>query len=952
MSSLEDNNPLDDYNFPHLDDTEFPLLTNIDVYEYKNEFKYDRWTDNTKIYLCNVLWNNDYSNVVKFESDKLRDEFFDSLEKYTVELKTAFQVAPDNTIKIPIPYAVATRYNYMYVDLPIMTSEQQPINYESERRTQRFYYFIDDVVQNAPNSTTALVSLDSWTTYINNVDIPFLMLERGHAPMSVVDVDEYLKQPISNNRYLLAPDYDFANDNGIVKSGKFVPINNGKKYILIATTLNTTQLNNLAYPTVLQNSNTPATFVDRDGVRYGHLYDVQGYEWNIGNWDYSNANLETDSYQTQNNLIPNNMTIVACEASKANQLFETMSEQVPYFFKSIKACFMVDDTMFVKGETITLCGVACNIAKPAADSLMQTLSLIKSDFGYDDKYSQIAKLYTSPYAEIEVTDNDGNIKTFKVENCGNISVRKATSIAFPYISIQAYLTGINGSGNTSYKWQQLNDDNIDKVIYNDDFGEYLWDWSIPTYALYVSAYNEYKASNYPKQQLDRYNAVKEYNKTAGLDNTMYENSKDAANNTQTMTNNSATSEYNNAIDMNATINTNNVASANTAQSNANASATTAKANNDRLAQMNYDNITNGTINVMANNLSDNLAAQSNMLTISNDLITENTACDNNLTSALTSAENEFVSSTGFTNAIAQTVGGTVSAMRGDVAGGVSGVANGLLGVNTTTQTVAKNETVANASITNNNLKAAASKSNNAQTWLTNNNLNQAIVNNNVTGLKAVRDETKTTHNTNAQATYTTEVANAQRTNETSVANANRQKATSDNNADRTKTNTNTNAQLNRDVTVANSGYTRDIGILNAQITLEQKRIANQQNYQTNKLAAPIQYGQTSGNATLDAYARRGLQFKVRTQSDGDIAQVGDLMLRYGYALNQVWDVNASGLCLMKHYTYWKASDLWINEGEGVNQNAQRDIQKAFLKGVTVWDNPEDIGKVSIYDNWK
>ena len=134
--------------------------------------------------------------------------------------------------------------------------------------------------------------------------------------------------------------------------------------------------------------------------------------------------------------------------------------------------------------------------------------------------------------------------------------------------------------------------------------------------------------------------------------------------------------------------------------------------------------------------------------------------------------------------------------------------------------------------------------------------------------------------------------------------------------------------------------------------MEQKRQANQQQYYTAQLSAPTQFGSDNGDPTLDAFERKGLQVKVRTQSAGNIAQAGDLMLRFGYSLNQVWNVTDSGLNLMKHFTYWEAADIWINEGEGVNQDAQSDIQSAFERGVTVWANPNEIGKVSIYDNWK
>ena len=54
-------------DFPNLDDTKFPNLDNIDVWKYKNNFEYSRWVPNVTIRLVNVLWNSDYTDVVKFD---------------------------------------------------------------------------------------------------------------------------------------------------------------------------------------------------------------------------------------------------------------------------------------------------------------------------------------------------------------------------------------------------------------------------------------------------------------------------------------------------------------------------------------------------------------------------------------------------------------------------------------------------------------------------------------------------------------------------------------------------------------------------------------------------------------------------------------------------------------------------------------------------------------------
>ena len=98
------------------------------------------------------------------------------------------------------------------------------------------------------------------------------------------------------------------------------------------------------------------------------------------------------------------------------------------------------------------------------------------------------------------------------------------------------------------------------------------------------------------------------------------------------------------------------------------------------------------------------------------------------------------------------------------------------------------------------------------------------------------------------------------------------------------------------------------------------------------------------------YGQNGIQFRLRTQSDSAIAQTAAQFARYGYALNQIWDVESSGLNLMKHFTYWKASDIWVDVRNVASSDIGAAIQRVFENGVTVWSNPDEIGKVGIYDN--
>ena len=958
MNDYSANAPdISDYSFPHMNDTQFPLLENVDVYKYENEFDYERWTDTTKIYLCNVLWNNDYKDVVKFVDDAARDAWFDSIDSYKVELTTAFHVTPNGNVKVPVPYDVATRYNYLYVDLPVMTSADNPINYESDRRTQRYYYFIDGISQQSPNATMLLVSPDNWTTFINNVDIPYLMLERGHAPMASIDVETYLDNPIANNSLLLAPDFNFSDDVGIVRTSHFAPINNGDKYIIFASVMSTEQITQQVYPQKFSSVNTPATFANAD-ARDGYQYIVNDYEWNIGDYDYSDMFTESTAYQSGTQTVPT-MSMIAVPANYAKTMFDYMNTVIPFFFKTIKAIFVVDDSMFEKGDSFEFCSVTCYKVKPAADSILQVVNFNKEDFKYDEKYANITKLYTSPYAMIEVTDNAGNVKRFKIENSVNVDVRMATALAFPYISIQAYLTGVNGSGYSEYAWAKLDETSDIRKMYADDFGDYLWEMEIPTYALFVRGYDEYKASNYPNQEIQRYNAVADYQKTVGMDNTQYENAKDAADNTQTMTNNSADTEYNNETAASGTIQTNNNASASTGQSNANASANTMNTNANNTAN---NMVANTALDVARNsaNLATDLNAQYTATSYGNLLNIANQRWDAGLTNANTDAKNAQIMATGVANTVGSITSGVGNVMgnlgSGNVLGAIGAAVSAAGDVAsagiTTVVSCATNTTIANNTNANTEAKVAELNNNNLDNYnIQNTNRNTQTTQNNTTATSQTANTSNLTK-TNAGNTSATEKANAQRSYDTSVANNGRTYNTSVANAGRTRDTSKGNATLNRNLAVANSGYTRERAVQNAKIGLEQKRLANQQSYNSQRLNDPVQYGAYSGNPMLDAYERRGMQIKYRTQSDGHIAQAGDLMLRYGYALNQIWDMRNASLTQMAHFTYWKASEIWINEGKGVNQDAQGDIQRAFENGVTVWSDPNEVGKVSIYDNWK
>jgi hypothetical protein len=166
----------------------------------------------------------------------------------------------------------------------------------------------------------------------------------------------------------------------------------------------------------------------------------------------------------------------------------------------------------------------------------------------------------------------------------------------------------------------------------------------------------------------------------------------------------------------------------------------------------------------------------------------------------------------------------------------------------------------------------------------------------------------------------------------------------------TKLTTETNADNTREVTKRNSNYTRALAIQNLQDIMRASINTAAARYLDALKDSPRQYTESTGDISTQVYRQQGISIKVKTQSDDAIAMTGSMFARYGYALNQIWNVSESGLNLMEHFTYWKAGDLWLVNSEGGNASQNETLRNIFRNGVTVWRNPDDLGGVSIYDN--
>ena len=951
--------------FSRLDDTAFPDSHNADPYAIRNLFDYTRWVPGTVVRLVNVLWNSDYENVVKFDSNKERDEWFDAIDGYEpITLKTNSTMVPDGSIKLPIPYDVCAGYNYIYMELPVMTSEDSMIDYESSDGHRRWYFFITGITYSAPNTTVVMLSSDIWTNYINETDVRYMMLERGHAPVAATDADKYLSNPIANNRLLMAPDVNY-DDSSVIKSSKYVPFGNGTKYICMASTIASEQMNDSYIGNVAAaGADSNITYSDTSDW-YGRQLQVNGFSLADGR-DYSGLRTPARTGLGNGNIPCGTMTY-AVPASDSSFMAD-IAAKAPTMLRSVIAMFICDEAMINLGAMHSVAGHSiyecAGVHKEVA-----SIPLEKSMFGFDEEEQRFAKLYTYPYSRIEITDNDGKTTDIRIEDTGRIGMQLLTSVAFPALDMRVCLTGIDGVGSEHYAWKKLDGTAIDMQVPDGDWGRYTIKLGIPTFSLYMDGETAWYMDSYGTSLLGaRRHALAGYRNSVRSSNLNARNANESAANAHANSVRDAVSARDNSKALADTSQSNMNASAASEQTNAINSANTGKANTDNMNSCNYNNV-NATIaantaNVdVANNASVIITAHQNQaetsIVQSRNAVTAVTVSDENK-SAVACAETSGLAtisttaintSMSFGNSMSQTAAG---ALAGTIAGGLIGAISGGIqahaAVSNANTIAGANQAVASANITANSL--ANTKHSDSATFITDNEntakTKQNTNNNNC--LATQRDNNYSTTATNAANLNATLTGNANRTHDTTVGNASRTHGTAYSNANRTYATSISDADANLATSNANAQRSNDIGILNAKETLEAARDSVLYSASDARRDAPKELVKASGDATMESLMLNGVQFRIRTQPDGAIAQAASQFARYGYALEQSWDVHYTGFKLMKNFTYWKAQDVWVDV-RGSGRSDVADAISAILRnGTTVWSNPEMIGKVSIYDN--
>lgn len=441
-------------DFPHIGDTAFPHLSNIDVWKYRNNFDYSRWEDNARIKLCAVSWDSDYRNVVHWETDAVRDAYFDNLGGYKVDEPTMFQVQPNNTVKVPVPFNAATQYNYLVLDYPVMPTPSDPVSYAAPARA-RYLYFCEAVEELAPNTTLCHVQLDVWSTYINSVDVSGMMLARGHAPMAQIDAGDYLKNPYANQAMLTAPDVTF---------GTFARTPAVKSHVFNGDVLAVVTMTAVSWGTWGSKS--------------------------AGTWQVPAVPLYLDDTPS--------LLSFCVPPDKLAGLLSAMKAQTPQAFQTIRAVWFAPAELVATGEPYTFAGVSVARVMARPWQTFEVSAWSKTDFGYPAKCADMAKLYTYPYARIMAHTDTGDVELRIEETEGDISVAARLNLVGPFIAVDTYVHLGGASASLAFSATSAI-----AMPWAGDALRTLQSLEIPTFAVYLDAgtVNDY-ATHFDRAQAE------------------------------------------------------------------------------------------------------------------------------------------------------------------------------------------------------------------------------------------------------------------------------------------------------------------------------------------------------------------------------------------------------------------------------------------------------------------
>lgn len=435
-------------SFPHLSSA------NDSVYGYGREtfeqitghFDYNQWEQGATLTLLSVPWGV-YDPVVMtdrpaFDTAAERDKWFaehiaaatNTTESHVLDTPVRYQMK--DYADLPFTFDYTSLYNYLIIDYP-----NAPVS-GGTKGIKRWFFHITSIDYSAPSTTRVTLVPDWWVTVAPLLSISHMILARGHAPVAETSVAKYLSNPIANSEYLLAPDVDFGT-NSIVASQNNDVINKGTVYAVICT-------KNVVVP------NAGSSHYDALPTANSNYFD----------------GVPSDSQ-------------FALLATDLRTFLNNWQSQAPQTIQALNTIYFVSEKLLTVGRSYSVFGVTCYDC--SSKRYVSTTTLTQDSFGYADNIKHLAKLYTSPYAHLEVADSEGNNTVINIEDLSSnkVSIEAALNGAFPWLNISTHILNNGGSSQTlTFRTTKANEFTAGGKWY-----ETLNMWHVPCFSIYQSNQN-------------------------------------------------------------------------------------------------------------------------------------------------------------------------------------------------------------------------------------------------------------------------------------------------------------------------------------------------------------------------------------------------------------------------------------------------------------------------------
>jgi hypothetical protein len=959
----------------------------------------------TRLKLCNVPWDTDYNNVVAWPDDDTRDRWFDALDGDIIELDTAWNYKSleifkpslgkyEGEVRVPVPYEEAMGYNYLYVDM-----YDQPVEEYGGYKRSHFYYHVTGINKLAANTVVLTLELDAWTEYMNSAHVESLDLARGHWPAVQTDPETWLADPLASPVRLDEPEPDLPTVQAVVSYEKYVPLYDDNPLVLIAMTTDMTRPGTpwatggrseqwwinpggtpaAPDPSINSSVSTWPPLPISSAVERVSLPPVNGYDPVDG---APSVSADTSGNRTGGD--PGALYLIGLEPDAFGAFMRIVNGRYPELLDAIKAVYVVPSRYVDVGASHTLDGATWRpVRQQPAWHLLESVTVTPALFGYPAKAAQWAKLYTSQFASIEVSDLNGRVSTIGVEDIrGALDVHARASALYPWLKMEAFVDGVGGRGIKDYAVRPL--DRANAAIPQGLWESLRMEYDIPTYTLYADPVTSTVNTLASRRTAnDRANKARQSALVgAAVAKATGDTDANAAYNDSVA---SATVSRDNANRSNDTTQSNAMRSAQTERANASASESTRQANtardistDDTTGNQNFDYTHDSTqrgidyqrdmrdielsfgqaeYDKQSAWMNDRYETKKTFAQIGIPLGTGlhwagekvatwlvNSATDNDQTRVADP-------STGKTPPHADTdrvAGNGIAASDGIEVGGSTPGGDTVAFAAWAVQMAGQEALVTSKMDTMFGWDhEAIGWARNQLTQQTNQTVNRTV-SYNETQNEITRDNNRSvlaqhvsTRRADNSATNSTTMANIQRSYGTATANASDSHGTQSANIGNDYARAMSSAAMHADTAHANIDTRYSADVWNAELAYASAKRDIAAETASAKAGPARLIGDDSGDGTRDQLAQRGVDIRTRRVKDADALTAANTFARWGYRMPPDTWIDSPKLDLRDSYTYWQARDVWLTT-ERMSETAKGFLRSMLMRGVTVWHDPDRV----------